>query len=140
MNNIDRPDKIHIIEQTFPDGSIAFVVPASMLREFKLMVKKGTDLAPNKHVEITDFADRLLGRQEYVGACMKQELYGYPRYLEKQQAVIVTASPEEIKNQSQIAILRGCNWECYWPNGCSDSSRCREFGSCVAKAQANQGS
>jgi hypothetical protein len=85
MNAI-RHDRIGVVEN--PDGSIDIVVPPGMANEFKQMVKKGTDLSPNKHVEITDFADRLLGRDKWVGPCMKQAIHGYPHYPKPQAEVV----------------------------------------------------
>jgi hypothetical protein len=105
-----RTDYISV--QVQEDGSIDIVVPASMAEDFKLMVKKGTDLAPNKHVEITDFADRILGRDKWVGPCMKQTIHGYPVYvnpfLDKEQAVLITKNiSEEVISEVKKAYCDG---------------------------------
>lgn len=59
---------------TQADGSIDITIPASMAEHFKLMVKKGTNLSPDMHVEIRDFTDRLFERDHIVGRNMKEEL------------------------------------------------------------------
>lgn len=76
MNAI-RHGRIGVVENA--DGSIDIVVPPSMAEEFKLLVKRGTNTYPSQHVEIRDFADRLL-RPEVDTNCMKQELFGYTKY------------------------------------------------------------
>lgn len=79
MNQANRSNRISL--QIQADGSMDIVVPAEMAEEFKLMVKRGTNTYPSKHVEIMDFADRITGL-DCAGACMKQEIYGYPKYPE----------------------------------------------------------
>lgn len=84
MNAI-RHNRIGVTIQE--DGSIDIVVPASMADEFKLMVKRGTNTYPSKQVEIMDFADRLTGL-DCAGACMKQDIYGYPKYPEQAKDIV----------------------------------------------------
>lgn len=76
MNN-NRINRISCVTQA--DGSIDITVPAAMAEEFKEMVKKGTNLSPNMHVEIRDFTDRILERP-WVGSCMKTEIFGHQTY------------------------------------------------------------
>jgi hypothetical protein len=76
MNAI-RHNRIGVVEN--PDGSIDVVVPPGMNEEFKKLVKRGTNTYPSQHVEIRDFADRLL-RPGLDTNCMKQELFGYTTY------------------------------------------------------------
>lgn len=76
MNAI-RHNRIGVVEN--PDGSIDIVVPPSMAEDFKKLVMRGTNTYPSQHVEIRDFADRLL-RPDLDTNCMKQELFGYTLY------------------------------------------------------------
>jgi hypothetical protein len=88
IETVERANRISCVEQA--DGSIDIVVSASMAEAFRTMVKKGTNLSPDMHVEIRDFTDRILKRDSYVGACMKQELYGYPSL---RTAIIMPSDP-----------------------------------------------
>lgn len=69
---MSRKNRISCVEQK--DGSIDIVVPAGMAEEFKLMVKKGTNLAPDMDPEIRDFADRLFKRDHLMNGNMLQGL------------------------------------------------------------------
>jgi len=91
MNTI-RHNRIGVTTQE--DGSIDVVVPASMAEDFKLLVKRGTNTYPSMHVEIRDFADRLL-RPDFQSPCMKTELYGYTSY-EQQRAAELAANSNGI--------------------------------------------
>lgn len=69
---MNRVNRIGVTTQA--DGSIDIVVPPSMAEEFKKMCRRGTNTSPNKHSEITDFMDRLLGQEKIMGQCMKWDL------------------------------------------------------------------
>lgn len=85
-----RHDRIGVIENA--DGTIDITVPPGMNEEFKLLVKRGTNTYPSQHVEIRDFADRLL-RPEIQSPCMKTEIYGYATY--EQQRVAEAETKKE---------------------------------------------
>lgn len=73
-----RHNRISVVHQK--DGSLDIVVPASMVKDFETLVKKGTNTAPNMHVEIRDFADRVLKRDHIMNNNMKWELPAEDKY------------------------------------------------------------
>lgn len=76
MNTNTRVNRISCVPQ--PDGSIDMVIPAGIAAEFKQLVRRATHTWQDQSAEMRDFADRILGRADSVGACMKQEIFGYP--------------------------------------------------------------
>lgn len=72
MKQVNRTTRISCTAQK--DGSIDITVPASMAEDFKLMVKKGTNLSPDMHVEIRDFTDRLFQRDHLMNGNMLEAI------------------------------------------------------------------
>jgi hypothetical protein len=72
MKQVKRINRISV--QIQKDGSIDITVPASMAEDFKLMVKKGTNLSPDMHVEIRDFTDRLFQRDHLMNGNMLEAI------------------------------------------------------------------
>jgi hypothetical protein len=105
MKQVKRNTRISCVTQK--DGSIDIVVPASMAEDFKEMVKKGTNLSPNMHVEIRDFTDRILGRDYYVGSCMKEAIYGHQTYAqlkEAQEAKDIVSTHWDIPSEDKFEV------------------------------------
>lgn len=100
MNTNKRNGFISCVAQK--DGSIDITIPACMAEEFKLLVKRGTNTYPSKHVEIMDFADRLMGRDSFSGACMKQDIMGYPRYPQKD----IVSSHWDIPSEDKFELAK----------------------------------
>lgn len=102
MNDI-RHNRIGLTTEA--DGSIDVVIPASMAEEFKLLVKRGTNTYPSQHVEIRDFADRLL-RPGVDTNCMKQELYGYTTYEQEraQAEANIVSTHWDIPSEDKLMI------------------------------------
>lgn len=59
------------------DGSVEVIIPASMVEDFKLMVKKGTNCSPNMHPDIRDFTDRVFSRDHLMEGNMLQGSFMY---------------------------------------------------------------
>lgn len=55
------------------DGSADVTVPAALVDDFKVLIARGTSTWQNQDPQIRDFADRVLGRDKYVGKNMKQD-------------------------------------------------------------------
>lgn len=54
------------------DSSADITIPADILREFQVLVQRGTGTWQDMSPQMRDFADRVLGRDKYVGKNMKE--------------------------------------------------------------------
>lgn len=99
---MNRVNRIGVTTQA--DGSIDIVVPPSMAEEFKKMCRRGTNTSPNKHSEITDFMDRLLGQEKIMGQCMKWDLPSEDAY---------QLAMDSIK-EDQLAEIKAIGFKAYY--------------------------
>lgn len=125
---------ITVRETTWLDIS----VPPVLKREFKTMVQRSMNTWQDASPEIRKFADKILGREEVMQSSYKVESIDNSCKHESCGIVCEQSETPETEGlkQSNIAILRGCTWDCHWPEGCSDTQRCLAFGGCAAKAQS----
>lgn len=91
-------------------GWMDISVPPDMSEEFRMLVRRATSTWQDMSPEMRDFADRVLGVESIMGQNMKEG------------------------HSSNLAMLRGIHWECFWNTGCSNSTRCKQEGACCAKA------
>lgn len=76
------------------DGAISIYVPPALAEEFKLMVHKGTNCAPNQSHYIRDFHDKLRQQEHIMGKNMKEDIYKDMTDPMRQVEIIRTPSDE----------------------------------------------
>lgn len=133
------------------DGSADVTVPAALVDDFKVLIARGTSTWQNQDDQIRDFADRVLGRDKYVGKNMKnnyEKAINEAKYEMRTCCATRTNEPhmsqcpdkdKVLFRNNNSALLKGCPEECFWATGCSDSVMCKRLGKCNAVSQFKAG-